>query len=55
MGSHQKVAIVTGAGTGIGKAAALTLLKEGYRVVLVGRRAELLEKAAAGGVGLLLN
>ena len=47
MGSHQKVAIVTGAGTGIGKAAALTLLKEGYRVVLVGRRAELLEKAVA--------
>jgi len=47
MGSHQKVAVVTGAGTGIGKAAALALLKEGYRVVLVGRRAELLEKAAA--------
>ena len=47
MGSHQKVAVVTGAGTGIGKAAALALLKEGYRVVLVGRRAELLEKTAA--------
>ena len=47
MGSHQKVAVVTGAGTGIGKAAAFALLKEGYRVVLVGRRAELLEKAAA--------
>jgi len=47
MDSHQKVAVVTGAGTGIGKAAALALLKEGYRVVLVGRRAELLEKAAA--------
>ena len=47
MGSHQKVAVVTGAGTGIGKAAALALLKGGYRVVLVGRRAELLEKTAA--------
>lgn len=47
MGSHQKVAVVTGAGTGIGKAAALALLKEGYSVVLAGRRAEFLEKAAA--------
>jgi len=47
MGSHQKVAVVTGAGTGIGKAAALALLKGGYRVVLVGRRTELLEKTAA--------
>jgi NAD(P)-dependent dehydrogenase (short-subunit alcohol dehydrogenase family) len=47
MGSHQKVAVVTGAGTGIGKAAALALLKEDYRVVLVGRRAEFLEKTAA--------
>ena len=50
--SHDKVAIVTGAGTGIGKAVALTLLKEGYRVALAGRRAELLEKtAAASGAG----
>ena len=47
MDSHQKVAVVTGAGTGIGRAAALTLLKEGYRVVLVGRRPEPLEKTAA--------
>jgi NAD(P)-dependent dehydrogenase (short-subunit alcohol dehydrogenase family) len=53
MGSHQKVAVVTGAGTGIGKAAALALLKEGYRVALAGRRAELLEKTAAeAGTGL---
>jgi NAD(P)-dependent dehydrogenase (short-subunit alcohol dehydrogenase family) len=51
MGSHQKVAVVTGAGTGIGKAAALALLKEGYRVVLVGRRAEFLEKAAVESGG----
>jgi NAD(P)-dependent dehydrogenase (short-subunit alcohol dehydrogenase family) len=47
MGSHEKVAVVTGAGTGVGKAAALALLKEGYRVVLVGRRPEFLEKTAA--------
>ena len=42
-----KVAIVTGAGTGIGKSAALALLKDGYNVALVGRRKELLDKAAA--------
>jgi NADP-dependent 3-hydroxy acid dehydrogenase YdfG len=47
MSSHPKVAVVTGAGTGIGKAAALAFLKDGYRVALAGRRAELLEKAAA--------
>jgi NAD(P)-dependent dehydrogenase (short-subunit alcohol dehydrogenase family) len=47
MGSHSKVAIVTGAGTGIGKSAALALLKDGYRVGLVGRRKDLLEKTAA--------
>jgi NAD(P)-dependent dehydrogenase (short-subunit alcohol dehydrogenase family) len=43
----SKVAIVTGAGTGIGKAAALALLKEGYSVALAGRRSEPLEKAVA--------
>jgi len=47
MSSHNKVAVVTGAGTGVGKSAALALLKDGYRVALVGRRRELLEKAAA--------
>ena len=43
----QKVALVTGAGTGIGKSAALALLKDGFAVGLVGRRKELLEKTAA--------
>jgi NAD(P)-dependent dehydrogenase (short-subunit alcohol dehydrogenase family) len=47
MSSNYKVAIITGAGTGVGKSAALALLKDGYRVGLVGRRKELLEKAAA--------
>ncbi len=47
MGSHHKVAVVTGAGSGIGKAAALALLKDGYSVVLAGRRVEFLEKTAA--------
>jgi len=41
----DKVAVVTGAGSGIGKAAALALLKEGYSVALAGRRKEPLEKA----------
>ena len=43
----NKVAVVTGAGTGIGKAAALALLKEGYSVALAGRRPEPLAKAVA--------
>jgi len=43
MSSPNKVAIVTGAGSGIGKQAALALLREGYAVALAGRRAEPLE------------
>jgi NAD(P)-dependent dehydrogenase (short-subunit alcohol dehydrogenase family) len=39
---HSKIAIVTGAGSGIGRATALVLLEEGYRVVLAGRRADAL-------------
>ncbi len=38
-----KVAIVTGAGTGIGRACAQALLREGYAVGFAGRRAEPLE------------
>jgi NAD(P)-dependent dehydrogenase (short-subunit alcohol dehydrogenase family) len=50
MKSSSKVAIVTGAGTGIGKAAALALLQDGYQVVLAGRRpAPLAAVVAAGG------
>jgi NAD(P)-dependent dehydrogenase (short-subunit alcohol dehydrogenase family) len=47
MTSSKKVAIVTGAGTGIGKAVALAFLKDGYSVVLAGRRSELLQQAIA--------
>ena len=42
--STSKVALVTGAGTGIGRKTALRLLEEGYSVVLAGRRIEMLEK-----------
>ena len=42
----MRTAVITGAGTGIGKSAALALLKDGYQVALVGRRKELLDKTA---------
>jgi NAD(P)-dependent dehydrogenase (short-subunit alcohol dehydrogenase family) len=41
----MKVAVVTGAGTGIGKAVAVALVDDGYSVVFAGRRAELLDAA----------
>jgi NAD(P)-dependent dehydrogenase (short-subunit alcohol dehydrogenase family) len=43
----KNVAVVTGAGSGIGRAVALALLKEGYSVVLAGRRRDRLEHTAA--------
>jgi len=49
MTSSEKVAIVTGAGSGIGKASALALMREGYAVVLAGRRKDRLEAAALEG------
>src|SRR5688572_9170430 len=45
--ASKKVALVTGASAGIGKSAALALLKDGYHVALVARRKDLLEKVAA--------
>ena len=47
MAAAKRVALVTGAGSGIGKSAALALLKNGYHVALVGRRKDMLEKTAA--------
>ena len=47
MTTTLKVAIVTGAGSGIGKAAALALLKDGYSVVLAGRRLQPLTEVIA--------
>jgi NAD(P)-dependent dehydrogenase (short-subunit alcohol dehydrogenase family) len=54
MAQREKVAVVTGAGTGIGRAAAVALLREGYAVALAGRRKEALEETAGmakGGKG----
>jgi NAD(P)-dependent dehydrogenase (short-subunit alcohol dehydrogenase family) len=48
MGAAEKVAIVTGAGSGIGKAVTLALLEDGYAVALTGRRRERLEAVVAG-------
>jgi len=44
LSTFLKTAIVTGAGSGIGRAVALALLKEGYQVVLAGRRTEALHE-----------
>lgn len=44
MTTRDKVAVVTGAGSGIGRAAALALLRDGFKVALAGRRAEALEE-----------
>ena len=46
MNTRSKVAIVTGAGSGIGRATALALLGEGYSVVLAGRRRDALEETS---------
>jgi NAD(P)-dependent dehydrogenase (short-subunit alcohol dehydrogenase family) len=59
MAAQQKIAIVTGAGTGVGKAAAIALARAGYAVALAGRRKEPLEAVAkeceaAGGKGLVV-
>jgi len=47
----NRVAIVTGAGSGIGRASALALLNDGYNVTVVGRRKEELDKTAAQSKG----
>jgi NAD(P)-dependent dehydrogenase (short-subunit alcohol dehydrogenase family) len=47
MGASAKIALVTGAGTGVGRAVAIALAKAGYSLVLAGRRKEMLDKVAA--------
>lgn len=47
--SEPKFALVTGAGSGIGRQVALALIKEGYTVALAGRRTEALEETAQLG------
>ncbi len=59
MVTGKKIALVTGAGSGIGKAVALALLKDGYATVLTGRRREplhatLRESGADEGMGLVV-
>jgi NAD(P)-dependent dehydrogenase (short-subunit alcohol dehydrogenase family) len=49
MASSTKIALITGAGSGIGKASALALMRAGWSVVLAGRRKELLEDVAREG------
>ena len=57
MASHGKVALVTGGGSGIGRASALALQADGWHVVVAGRRKEELDKtvamAKAGGGKML--
>jgi len=49
MATQGKVALVTGAGSGVGRASAVALMQAGYSVVLAGRRKDALEETAALG------
>ncbi len=59
MANNGKVALVTGAGTGVGRATAIAFLNDGYNVVLTGRRMEPLEETAtmagAGAASVLCH
>jgi NAD(P)-dependent dehydrogenase (short-subunit alcohol dehydrogenase family) len=59
MAAFRKIALVTGAGTGIGRSVALALGREGYSLVLAGRRTETLKEtgtaaSAAGALNLIV-
>ena len=49
MATPEKIAVITGAGSGIGRASSLALLGAGFAVVLAGRRRAMLEETAALG------
>jgi NAD(P)-dependent dehydrogenase (short-subunit alcohol dehydrogenase family) len=51
MATQVKIALITGAGSGIGRAASIALAKEGYTLVLAGRRADALKQTAAACTG----
>ncbi|MBN9061920.1 MAG: 3-oxoacyl-ACP reductase [Rhizobiales bacterium 65-9] len=44
MAGHEKTALITGAGSGVGRATAIAFLKDGYRVALAGRRKDALDE-----------
>ena len=52
MTTHAKIALITGAGSGVGRACALALAKEGYEVIVTGRRLSALEETVAAAKGL---
>ena len=54
MASSDRIAVVTGAGSGIGRASALALSREGWSVVLAGRRKDALEETASQAKGRTL-
>ena len=47
MATSDKIAVITGAGSGIGRASALALIEAGFAAVLAGRRRDMLEETAA--------
>ena len=52
MNTSPRIALVTGAGTGVGRAVTIALMRDGYLVILAGRRADKLNETAAAGTAL---